>query len=130
MSGFARRRLLLNQINFFRTRFQPSFGGRMAVSEKEREAEMQTRHTLLQKSKQRGFLELDRLLGSFADSFIWTLSEHQLTQFESLLAMENPQLFSYISGQQPVPAELRSNEVMQLMLSYVNANHPSGRRYV
>lgn len=53
----------------------------------------------------RGTREMDLVLGSFADDHIGTLEEADLAEFEKLLDVLDTELFQYVSGELPIPAE-------------------------
>ncbi|CEL91944.1 unnamed protein product [Vitrella brassicaformis CCMP3155] len=82
------------------------------------------RKKLLYRSKQRGWLELDVLMGSFADKYLGSFSEQQLDQFDKLLDCENPNLFKWLSGQEEVPVEWANHDVYRLLAAYVRDEHP------
>ena len=80
---------------------------------------------MLYRARQRGWLELDVILGSFAEKHLATLSEPQVAEFGQILATENPDLYKYVSGQLPPSADLKDNSVFKLVLQHVNTDHPS-----
>lgn len=53
----------------------------------------------------RGTREMDLVLGGFADDHIGTLEEAELIEFEKLLDVLDTELFQYVSGELPAPAE-------------------------
>ena len=54
----------------------------------------------------RGFREADLVLGPFAERVGPTLSDHELTDFEALLAEDDDhRLYAWIIGTEPAPAE-------------------------
>ena len=52
----------------------------------------------------RGFREMDLLMGSFADRHIEALDEIALDEFERLLATPDWEVYAWIVGRKPVPA--------------------------
>merc|ERR1740130_637211 len=64
------------------------------------------RRRLLYRSKQRGWLEMDMMLGNWAAENLATLEEEQLNQFQEVIDMENPDLYVWLTGQQPVPDDV------------------------
>lgn len=82
------------------------------------------RKGLCWRAKQRGWLELDWLVGTFAEQHLANLSEPQLDLFEELLEADNPDLYNYLSGQEEAPEKFTKNEVYMMMLEYVNEEHP------
>merc|ERR1719487_3083624 len=83
------------------------------------------RKRLLFRAKSRGWLELDVLMGCFALKHLNGLNDPELDIFEEMLELENPDLFKWLTGQIPIPEELKDNKVMQLMVKYVNEDHPA-----
>mmetsp|Transcript_15319 Transcript_15319/g.25282 ORF Transcript_15319/g.25282 Transcript_15319/m.25282 type:complete len:143 (-) Transcript_15319:186-614(-) len=81
-----------------------------------------SRRALLYRSTQRGWLELDLLLGSWARKNINALNEQQLREFDAILLQENPDLYKWITQAVPIPEHLRSFEVMTMLLDYVKSN--------
>ena len=64
---------------------------------------------LMYRSKQRGFLELDLLVGLWAERNVPHMSMPQLRAFEEVLDIENPDLFKWLTGQEAAPDALRDN---------------------
>jgi antitoxin CptB len=56
---------------------------------------------MLYQSGQRGMLELDLLMGSWAKKHLPTLDEAGLTEFDKLLTMETPSLLKMLLNQSP-----------------------------
>ena len=52
----------------------------------------------------RGTRETDLLLGRFADAYIGALSDSDLKDFEALMEVPDLDLFAWITGESPVPA--------------------------
>ena len=77
-------------------------------------AEDKQRRSLLYRSKQRGWLEMDIMLGNWAAKNLHALTAEQLQQFEDVLSQENPELFKWLTGQAPVPPE-SDNEVIRMI---------------
>jgi succinate dehydrogenase flavin-adding protein (antitoxin of CptAB toxin-antitoxin module) len=82
------------------------------------------RRRMLYHSKQRGWLELDLILGTFADQHLATLSEKDVLDYEHVLEEENPDLFKWLSGQSPIPQEYKEMEVVKHLLKHIHENHP------
>jgi antitoxin CptB len=53
----------------------------------------------------RGFKEIDLILGGFADRKLADLTEVQVDDFERLLDAPDQDVFTWITGQAPAPAE-------------------------
>ena len=80
------------------------------------------RNRLLFKSWHRGTQESDLLLGSFADSCLAVLDANQLNRFEALLDCSDPDLFEWILGDGPAPAE-HDHDVLHLLRAYWSQRH-------
>jgi antitoxin CptB len=64
------------------------------------------RRRLLFRAWHRGIREMDLVLGRFADAQLAGLSETELDELETWLDIPDQQIFAWISGQQPAPAEI------------------------
>ena len=62
------------------------------------------RKRLLYRSNYRGFREADMILGGFAKAHIETMSDEEVTQFEDLLSAKDHDIYDWITGKTPVPA--------------------------
>ncbi|KAJ0395817.1 hypothetical protein P43SY_007443 [Pythium insidiosum] len=69
-------------------------------------ADEANRKRIIYRSKQRGWLEVDLLLGSWASQNVMALSAEELKQYEDILNQETIDIFNYISGKDAIPAEL------------------------
>lgn len=63
------------------------------------------RKRLIFRSDHRGTKEMDLLLGSFARKHIATMDEALVDRFEVLLELSDPDLYNWITGQEPTPPE-------------------------
>lgn len=63
------------------------------------------RRRLLFRAWHRGSREMDLIMGRFADASIGELSEAELTEFERLAEQPEPDVYAWITGDRPVPAE-------------------------
>lgn len=63
----------------------------------------------------RGFREMDLLLGSFADEYLETMSDDDLSEFERLLATPDWEVFAWLVGQKPVPENYKSDLLDRVM---------------
>jgi antitoxin CptB len=75
------------------------------------------RKRLLFRSWHRGMREMDMLLGRFADLHVDTFSDRQLALFEAILEEVDPVLYGWLSGRNPVPADMQS-DVMRLLKNF------------
>ena len=76
------------------------------------------RKRMIYRSKQRGWLEADLLLGSWAVENIPKLSKDELDEFELLLKEETIDIFNYISGKDELPPHLANLDVMIKIKDY------------
>ena len=65
----------------------------------------------------RGFREADLILGPFADLHLKALSDDQLGEFERLLEVPDQDLYAWIVGREPTPAE-HDGEVMRMVQDF------------
>ena len=63
------------------------------------------RRRLLFRSWHRGIREMDLILGRFADAFIADFSDAELEEYERLMEMPDPDLYAWVTGEQPVPPD-------------------------
>jgi antitoxin CptB len=63
------------------------------------------RKRLLYRSWHRGTKEMDLIMGPFADARIADLDESELRQFERLSDVPDHDLYAWIAGGQPAPAD-------------------------
>ncbi|KAL6785119.1 SDHAF2 [Auxenochlorella protothecoides x Auxenochlorella symbiontica] len=70
---------------------------------------------LLYRSRQRGWLELDLLMGMWAEQNVPTMTAKQLEDYNVVLDEENPDLFKWLTNQLPTPEHLRNNSAYQLL---------------
>lgn len=76
------------------------------------------RRRLIYRSLYTGMKETDILLGAFARAHLPGLDEAGLDQYERLLDLnQDPQLYAWAIGRDPVPAEY-DNEVMALLKNF------------
>ena len=68
----------------------------------------------------RGTLEMDMLLGRFADAALDALDDGQLHRFELLLNQPDPDIRAWIEGRRPVP-EVQRSDVLELLLDFHKA---------
>jgi len=75
------------------------------------------RKRLIFRSWHRGTREIDLLLGKFAEAHIPQFSEVQLATYDRFLNNSDPDIFNWITGQEPVPPS-EDNDVVRLMLKF------------
>lgn len=64
-----------------------------------------------------GTNENDILFGTFADKHLHELTTDQLDQFEALLDENDPNLFAWVTGLKPPPADL-DTDVLQMIKNF------------
>jgi succinate dehydrogenase assembly factor 2 len=93
------------------------------------ERDMVRRRRMIYRSKQRGWLEADLLMGSWAVKNVPTLTELELDEYELLLKEETIDIFNYVSGKDPLPDHLKHLSVMKKLMGYAlvqNMTSPEG----
>jgi antitoxin CptB len=78
------------------------------------------RKRLLYRARHMGTNENDIFFGSFAEETLISLSKEQLDIFEKLLEVNDPDLFMWVTGAKPVPAE-HDSEVLRMLQSFTLA---------
>ncbi|MGF1454077.1 MAG: succinate dehydrogenase assembly factor 2 [Alphaproteobacteria bacterium] len=68
------------------------------------------------RSWHRGFKEADLMLGHFADAHLAAFSDDQLDRYETLIASDDHDLYNWIVGRAPVPAE-HDHDVFRMIQS-------------
>jgi antitoxin CptB len=79
------------------------------------------RRKLLFRSWHRGIREMDLILGRFADRHLPDLSDAQLDEYERLIEVADPLLYSWISGEAGAPAEFDSTLLRRLKRFHLDA---------
>ena len=64
------------------------------------------RKKLLYRSKQRGWLEVDIILGSWASDNLMNLNNNQLVNYEKILNKDTTDIFDFIIGSKLIPNDL------------------------
>ena len=63
------------------------------------------RRRLLFRCRHRGIREMDLVLGGFADSALAGLTDRELDELERWLEVPDQQIFAWVNGSEPAPAE-------------------------
>ena len=77
------------------------------------------RKKLLFRSWHRGMREMDYVLGTFANELIEKLSETELTEFEQLMQLPDPDMYKWLSGAAEIPANFDNSVVRKLRLFHL-----------
>uniref|UniRef100_A0A803Q2Q5 Succinate dehydrogenase assembly factor 2, mitochondrial n=1 Tax=Cannabis sativa TaxID=3483 RepID=A0A803Q2Q5_CANSA len=77
---------------------------------------------LVYRSKQRGFLELDLVLGKWVEEHISSMDENGIIALVHVLDLENPDLWKWITGQEQPPEALQINPVFNALRDKVMNN--------
>jgi len=64
------------------------------------------RRRLLFRCRHRGIREMDFVLGRFADAQLTALCDAELDVLESWLDIPDQQMFAWVNGSEPTPAEI------------------------
>lgn len=75
------------------------------------------RKRLLYRSRYRGRLESDLLLGRFADRHLASLNATQLDRYEALLRESDHDLWAWICGQRPAPGR-HDHDVLHMLQNF------------
>ncbi|NCC21405.1 MAG: succinate dehydrogenase assembly factor 2 [Alphaproteobacteria bacterium] len=73
------------------------------------------RKRLIFRSWHRGTREMDLILGSFADRYLPEFAEAELDQYDAILNENDPNLYNWITGREPVPEGARSAMMERLL---------------
>ena len=63
---------------------------------------------LIYRSKQRGWLEVDLLLGTYATEFVPGMTEDEMDQYEAILNQETIDIFQYVTAAEEPPEFLKT----------------------
>ena len=96
--------------------------GRMATQENGGSSEAR-RKRLLFRAQRRGFKEVDLVFGTFAAAELAQLNDSELDQFEALLNAPDQDVYAWLRGHAPVPAEF-ATPVFDRMLALCKRRNP------
>ncbi|KAJ0973527.1 hypothetical protein J5N97_021486 [Dioscorea zingiberensis] len=82
----------------------------------------EARRRLHNRSRQRGFLELDLVLGNWVEEHIRSMDELRIRALVDVLDLENPDLWKWLTGQEQLPEAVSSNPVFTAIQSKVLGN--------
>ncbi|XP_078434965.1 succinate dehydrogenase assembly factor [Wolffia australiana] len=77
---------------------------------------------LLYRSRQRGFLELDLVLGNWVEENIRSMDELRIKALIEVLNLENPDLWKWLTGQEQPPDLVNTNPVFHAVQTKVMKN--------
>ena len=75
------------------------------------------RRKLAFRASRRGFRELDLLMRAFCETYLASLDERQLGEFEQVLDIPDQHVFDWIMGRAQ-PSQSQRSEVLDLVLSF------------
>ena len=85
------------------------------------------RKKLIYRSKQRGWLEVDLLMGSWATQHVPSLTSDELRQYEAIIECETLDIYNLVVGRLELSEELSyANPVLEKIRKYAESN-PLGR---
>ncbi|PSC68645.1 ankyrin repeat family [Micractinium conductrix] len=76
---------------------------------------------MLYRARQRGFLELDLLIGMWAERELPRMSSDMVQDLEVVLDQENPYMFKWLTGQDEAPAAMQQNKAYVALQAQVKA---------
>ncbi|XP_020248242.1 succinate dehydrogenase assembly factor 2, mitochondrial [Asparagus officinalis] len=99
--------------------------GSIEVDLSNEESKRRLHNRLLYRSRQRGYLELDLVLGNWVEENIKTMDEPKIKALVDVLDLENPDLWKWLTGQEQPPEAVNTNPVFAAVRSRVteNLNH-------
>ncbi|CAH1446037.1 unnamed protein product [Lactuca virosa] len=86
------------------------------------ESKRRLTNRLLYRSKQRGFLEVDLVLRSWVENHIGSLDVKGIKSLITVLDLENPYLWKWLTGQEQPPEAVETNPVFNEVRSKVMNN--------
>jgi len=74
------------------------------------------RKRIIYRSQQRGWLEVDLLLGNFAKKYVMDMTAIELDEYEKILSQETIDIFNLVTGKDICPPELQSDTLKKLQV--------------
>mmetsp|Transcript_20083 Transcript_20083/g.25957 ORF Transcript_20083/g.25957 Transcript_20083/m.25957 type:complete len:171 (-) Transcript_20083:542-1054(-) len=90
----------------------------------ENEADNVRRKRLIYRSKQRGYLEVDLILGNFAMEHGNSLTTSEMDQYEDIINQETLDIYNYVTAKTQVPAWL-DTPMMKRLQKYALESDPT-----
>ncbi len=75
------------------------------------------RKRLFHRARYRGFREADLLFGGFAEQSLDAMDDAELSEFEALLSLPDQDIYSWVRGLAPAPANV-SGPIFQLLQEF------------
>jgi len=88
------------------------------VEQTPEEYDIVRRKRMIYRSKQRGWLEVDILLGKWATEHVPSLNVAELDEYDAVLKEETINVYNYLSGKDPLPPHLQNNSVVKKIQKY------------
>jgi antitoxin CptB len=80
------------------------------------------RRRILFRAWHRGIREMDLIMGRFAEVHVGDMTEAELEAFETLMGLPDPDVFAWITGEQPPPTEYETALLAQLRDFHLNTS--------
>nr|AKM76888.1 ankyrin repeat family protein [Francoa sonchifolia] len=94
----------------------------IAVDLSNEESKRRLVNSILYRSKQRGFLELDLVLGKWVEEHVHSMDENGIKFLLHVLDLENPDLWKWLTGQEQPPETVNNNPVFTAVWDRVRNN--------
>lgn len=88
------------------------------VEQTPEEYDIVRRKRMIYRSKQRGWLEVDILLGKWATEHVPSLTTAELDEYDAVLKEETINVYNYLSGKDPLPPHLINNSIVKKIQKY------------
>ena len=82
---------------------------------------------LIYRSWHRGTREMDLIMGTFAEANVPQMCADELDLYDEILQTPDPDVYDWVSGQKPAPANLM-NPVLEKLLAHDYASHIHGNK--
>jgi len=128
---FQQNLTLAGAVHSIRSPLRPQYGllsrlstdcGSYEVDLSNEESKRRLFNRLVYRSKQRGFLELDLVLGNWVEENIRSMDELRIKALIDVLDLENPDLWKWLTGQEQPPDAVNNNPVFNAVKSKVIEN--------